>query len=62
MDKTQVSDLIFVVMIDTLHGANIHWRNVQRKNVVKNVDMSSLRAQCHNGPYKSQHSERHKNT
>ena len=30
----------------------INWRDVQTKNVVNNVDMSSLRAPWQNGPYK----------
>ena len=34
----------------------------KEKNVVNNVDMSSLRAPCQNGPYKNQHTEQHKNT
>jgi len=33
---------------------NINWRDVQRKNVVYNVDMSSLKAPWQNGPYKKQ--------
>ena len=32
---------------------NINGRDVQRKNVVNNVDMSSLRAPWQNGPYKN---------
>ena len=32
---------------------NINWRDVQIKNVVNNVDMSSLRAPWQNGPYKN---------
>jgi len=32
---------------------NINWRDVQRKNVVNNVDMSNLRAPWQNGPYKN---------
>ena len=43
-------------------NCNINWTDVQRKNVVNNVDMSSLRAPWQNGPYKNQHIERHKNT
>jgi len=31
---------------------NTNWRDVQIKNVVNNVDMSSLRAPWQNGPYK----------
>ena len=30
---------------------NINWRDVQIKNVVNSVDMSSLRASWQNGPY-----------
>ena len=41
---------------------NIHWRDVQRHIVVNNVDMSSLRAPWHYGPYKNQHTKQHKNT
>jgi len=32
---------------------HINWRDVQIKNVVNNVDMSSLRAPWQNGPYKT---------
>jgi len=32
---------------------NINGRDVQRKTVVNNVDMSSLWAPCQNSPYKS---------
>ena len=35
-------------------------RDVQRKNVVNNVDMSSLRAPCQHDPYKNNHTEQHK--
>jgi len=41
---------------------NINWSDVQRKNVVNNVDLSSLRAPWQNGPYKNKHTEQHKNT
>jgi len=34
-------------------GYNKNWRDVQTKNVVNNVDMSYLRAQWQNGPYKN---------
>jgi len=40
---------------------NINWRYVQTKNGVNNVDMSYLRAPWQNGPYKTEHKERHKN-
>ena len=40
----------------------INWRVVQRKNVVKNVDMSCLRAPWKNGHQKTQHTVQHKNT
>jgi len=40
----------------------INWRDVQRKNVVHNVDMSSSRASWLNGPFKNKHKEQHKNT
>ena len=39
---------------------NINCRDVQRKNVINNVDKSSLRAPWQNGPHKNQHTERHK--
>jgi len=39
---------------------NINCWDVQRKNVVNNVDMSSLRTLWQNGPYKNQHTEQHK--
>jgi len=39
---------------------NINCRDVQKRNVVNNVDMSSLRAPWQNGQYKNQHTERHK--
>jgi len=36
---------------------DINWRDVKRKNVVNDVDMSSLRAPWQNGPYENKHSE-----
>jgi len=30
---------------------NINWRDVQKKNAVNKVDMSSLKAAWQNGPY-----------
>ena len=43
---------------------NINLRDVQIKNVVNDVDISSLRAPWQNGTmaYKNQHTEQHKNT
>jgi len=41
---------------------NINWSDVQRKNVVNSVDMSSLRAPWQKGPYENKHTEQHKNT
>jgi len=38
-----------------------NWRDVQRNNVLNNVDTSSLRAPWQNGPYKN-NTEQHKNT
>ena len=38
----------------------INWRDVHRKNVVNNVDTSSLRAPWQNGPYTEKHTEQHK--
>jgi len=35
----------------------MNWRDVQRMNVVNNVDMSSLRAPWQNGPYENQHTK-----
>jgi len=32
---------------------NINWRDVQRKNVVNNIDMSGWRTSWQNGPYKT---------
>ena len=40
---------------------NKHWRDVQRKNVVNNLDMSSLRVPWQKSPYKNKHTEQHKN-
>jgi len=40
---------------------NINKRDIQGKNVVNNVDMSSLSAPWQNGTYKNQHTEQHKN-
>ena len=37
-------------------------KRCSKKNVVNNVDMSSFRAPWQHGPYKIQHTERHKNT
>ena len=51
--------LIQTAFIDAL---TINWRDVQRQNVVNNVDMSSLRAPWQNGRYKNKHTEQHKNT
>jgi len=39
---------------------NINCRDVQRKNVVNNVEMSSLRAPWQNDLYKNKHTEQHK--
>ena len=36
---------------------HVYWRDVQRKNVVNNVDMSSLRPPWQNGLYKNQYTE-----
>jgi len=44
-----------------LKDCNINWSDVQRKNVVNNVDMSSLRAPWQNSPYKNKHAEQRKN-
>jgi len=33
-------------------NGRLNWKDVQRRNVVYNVDMSSLRAPWQNGPYK----------
>ena len=39
---------------------NINWRDVQTKNVVNNVDMSSLWTSWQNGSYKNKHIGQHK--
>jgi len=39
---------------------NINWKDVQRKNVVNNVDMSILRALWQKGQYTEKHTEQHK--
>jgi len=51
-----------IQQINNLKQYNINWRDVQRKNVANNVDMSSLRAPWQKSPYKNQHTEQHKNT
>jgi len=38
----------------------INWRDVQRKNVVNNVDMSRLRAPWQNGSYTEKHAKQQK--
>ena len=45
----------------TLFTCNINYKDVQRKNVVNNADVSSLRAPrpIFNGPYKNQHTDQH---
>ena len=45
--------MFYVNCIDVL--SIINWRDVQRKYVVNNVDMSSLRAPWQNGPYTNKH-------
>jgi len=52
---------IIIVKSFTLHMSNcflnnyyINWRDVQSKNGVNNIDMSSLRTPWQNGPYKKQ--------
>jgi len=45
--RTNVDDLFII-----LHS-NINGRDVQRKNVVNNVDKSSLWAQWQHGPFKN---------
>jgi len=34
-----------------IYSHNINWRDVQRRNVEKNVDTSSLRTPWQNGPF-----------
>jgi len=51
------SDLL--LHIPYMYIININWRDVQRKNVVNNEGMSSLRAPWKNGLYKNQHTEEH---
>jgi len=43
----------------TTKCVHINLRDVKRKNIVTNVDMSSLRAPWQNGSYKNQHTEKH---
>jgi len=52
--------LLIIIFNVCVH--NCKWRQVQRKNVVNNVDMSSLRAPWQNDPYKNKHTEQHNNT
>jgi len=42
---------VYMSLRVTVWTNNINWRDVQRKNVVNNVDKSSLRAPWQNGPY-----------
>ena len=42
------------------HKYNINWRDVQRKNVVNNVDMSSFRAPWQIGPYTETYTDQDK--
>jgi len=40
---------------------NINWNDVQRNNIVNNVDLSRLRASWQNVPYKNKHTQQHHN-
>jgi len=64
---TQVIQLAKTHLLATYHTVmskcyNINWKDVQRKNVVNNVDMSSLRTPWQNDTYKNKPTENHKNT
>ena len=50
---TQTFGIFYSLAIITQHVSflDINWRDVQRKNVVNNVDMSSLKAPWENGPH-----------
>jgi len=55
--------MMTVFNLPNQYNTNINWRNVQRKIVVNNVDMSSLRALWQNDPYnKTQQTFREKET
>ena len=56
--ETEYSSHMCVNESSSVHS-NINWRDVQRKNVVNNVDMSSLRAPWQIGPYTEKHIEHH---
>jgi len=45
--------LVVYVNISSMKNLNINGRDVQRKNVVNNVEKSSLWAPWQNGPYKN---------
>jgi len=51
-----------MIFIRTLQINNTNKRDVQRKNVVNNIDSWSLRAPCQNGPYTEKHTEQYKTT
>ena len=58
--RVLLTKILTVVLFETGHiisigqykWSNVNWRDVQIKNVVNNVDMSSLGAPWQNGPYK----------
>jgi len=62
-DMTVWPDLAYSDEWDTYTNqepsGNINWSDVQRKNVVNNVDMLSLRTPSQNGPYKIKHTEQY---
>ena len=53
---------LYVLFVFSPVADNINWKDVQRKYVVNNVDMSSLRAPQQKGPYTEKHTEQYKNT
>jgi len=60
---TNIIPVSLITVENGIHSSiNINWWDVQRTNVVNNVDMSSLRAPWQNGLYKNKHSEQHKHT
>jgi len=48
-----------IIVNDFCNCINIKRKDVQRKNVANNVDMSYLRAPRQNGQYTNKHTEQH---
>jgi len=51
--KAELNGINWMKYIASDTVVNINWWDVQTKNVVNNVDMSSVRAPWQNGPYKN---------